>query len=251
MLDALIHQRIPENGFEWKSSIADVETLNRLALKGILDVTKLSFSTWLQVQDKYALLNAGAALGHGCGPLVISSQERSEAEILQGPIAIPGALTTANLLFSLRYPDAQNKIEMVFSEIEQAVASGEVVAGVIIHENRFTYEQHGLVKILDLGEYWEQETGFPIPLGAFAVKRTLDPDTIERVNTQLQDSVQFAFDHPQISMAYVRKHAQEMDETVMQAHISTYVNEFSLNLGAVGLKAVAMLQERARQSGLI
>lgn len=251
MLDALIHQRIPAKGFEWKTSIEDVETLNRLALNGVLDVTKLSFSTWLRVQDQYALLNAGAALGHSCGPLVISAKERSEEEILKGPIAIPGALTTANLLFSLRYPGAQNKLEMVFSEIEHAVASGQVVAGVIIHENRFTYQQHGLVKILDLGEYWEQETGYPIPLGAFAIKRTLDPETIELVNAQLRDSVQFAFDHPQVSMPYVRQHAQEMDESVMRAHISTYVNEFSLELGSVGLEAVAILQDRARNAGLI
>jgi 1,4-dihydroxy-6-naphthoate synthase len=251
MLDALIHQRIPGNGIEWKTAIEDVETLNRLAMQGTLDVTKLSFSTWLRVQDKYALLNAGAALGHGCGPLVISTKARSEKEILQGPIAIPGALTTANLLFALRYPQAQNKKEMIFSDIEQAVASGQVVAGVIIHENRFTYQHHGLVKVLDLGEYWEQETGCPIPLGAFAVKKTLDPETIEMINTQLRDSVQFAFDHPEVSKPFVRRHAQEMDESVIGAHISTYVNEFSLDLGLQGHEAVNTLHERALAAGLI
>lgn len=251
MLDALIHQRVSGSGIEWIPSIEDVETLNRLALQGLLDVTKMSFSTWLRVQDKYALLNAGAALGHGCGPLVISTKARSEEEILQGPIAIPGVLTTANLLFSLRYPGAQDKKEMVFSEIEEAVASGEVVAGVIIHENRFTYQERGLVKVLDLGEYWEQETACPIPLGAFAVKKTLEPETIERVNTQLRNSVQFAFDHPQISMPYVREHAQEMDESVMRAHISTYVNAFSLDLGHQGYEAINVLRERAIEAGLV
>lgn len=251
MLEALMHQRIPSAGITWQSYIEDVETLNRWALEGRLDVTKMSFSTWLRVQDKYDLLTTGAALGHGCGPLVIAKKPLSEKEILSGLIAIPGELTTANLLFSLRYPTALRKIPMLFSDIEKAVLQEQVLAGVIIHENRFTYQQKGLVKIVDLGEYWEAETGCPIPLGAFGARKVLGSANIQEIGTQLGESVRFAFSHKSVVMPYVRQFAQEMDQAVMEAHIDTYVNEFSLQLGDQGLKAIQTLQERARQAGLI
>jgi 1,4-dihydroxy-6-naphthoate synthase len=251
MLDALIHHRIPSKGIEWNIFIEDVETLNRWAMQERLDVSKMSFNAWLHVRDKYTILSSGAALGHGCGPLIIARESLSEDEILKGPVAIPGELTTANLLFSLRYPKAAKPIPMVFSEIETAVLDGRVVAGVIIHENRFTYSKRGLVKILDLGEYWEQETGFPIPLGAIAVKNTLGPQVIEAVDQLIHESVRSAFDNPDTAMPFVRKHAQEMDDNVMQAHIRTYVNEFSLDLGSQGLEAIHVLRDKAIKAGLI
>ncbi|HLF62705.1 MAG TPA: 1,4-dihydroxy-6-naphthoate synthase [Saprospiraceae bacterium] len=251
MLDALIHHRIPGSGISWKEHVEDVETLNTWAIEGRLDVSKMSFSAWLRVQDEYALLSSGAALGHGCGPLVIAKTPISENELLQGPVGIPGELTTANLLFSLMYPQARHKIPMIFSDIESAVSNGKVIAGVIIHENRFTYAQKGLVKIQDLGEYWERETGFPIPLGAFAAKKGLGKEVITSIEAQIRDSILLAFDNPEIPMQYVRQNAQEMDDNVMRAHISTYVNDFSLNLGSQGLEAVRILQARAINAGLI
>jgi 1,4-dihydroxy-6-naphthoate synthase len=165
-------------------------------------------------------------------------------EINRGPVAIPGRLTTANLLFSLCYPEAVNKRVMLFSEIESAVLDGSVIAGVIIHENRFTYAQKGLVKVIDLGEYWESETGCPIPLGAIAVRRSLGDGVFSRVEDLVRQSVQYAFDHPEISAPYVNTHAQEMDPEVIKAHIHTYVNAYSLDIGYQGLEAIQALETR-------
>lgn len=245
MLDALIHQRLKDNTISWTAHIEDVETLNQWALAGKLDVTKLSFATWLRVQNRYDLLSAGMALGRGCGPLVISRQPLTKQEIEEGPVAIPGELTTANLLFSLRFPDAKHKIPMVFSAIETAVIEGRVKAGVIIHENRFTYAAKGLHKVIDLGEYWEEATGCPIPLGAFAIRNDIAPDVREKVNSAIRESVLQAFKDPEMAMPFVRKYAQEMDEYVMQAHIRTYVNDFSVEPGEAGYAAIAMLTRKS------
>ncbi len=251
ILDALLHNRIPTKGMTWKEAIEDVETLNKWAIEGRLDVSKMSFNALLRVQDTYELLSSGAALGHGCGPLVVARKLLTEEEIVRGPIAIPGEFTTANLLFSLRYPKAVNKTPMLFSDIETAVLTGKVVAGVIIHENRFTYSQKGLIKILDLGEYWEQETGYPIPLGAFAAKKSLGSKVIDEISTLIRESVQYAFDHPASSKEFVHQYAQEMDDAVIQAHINTYVNEFSLDLGSQGFEGIQLLKEKAKKAGLI
>jgi 1,4-dihydroxy-6-naphthoate synthase len=250
MLEAMLHGRISSGDIKWHDHVEDVETLNQWALVGKLDVTKMSISTWLRVQDTYDLLTAGAALGHGCGPLVIAREEISEQAVVTQPVAIPGELTTANLLFTLRYPNASQKRPMLFSEIESAVLLGSVASGVIIHENRFTYASKGLVRIVDLGEYWEELTGSPIPLGAFAIKRSLGKQRSEEVSAIIRESVQFAFDSPKIVMPFVRRYAQEMDESVMEAHIKTYVNAFSLDLGEDGLKAVDLLRQKAIQAGI-
>jgi 1,4-dihydroxy-6-naphthoate synthase len=231
--------------------LADVEELNQGAVRGELDITKLSYHAYAHLTEQYVLLDAGSALGRNCGPLLIAKRALSDEEITAGPIAIPGELTTANFLLSLAYPDAKNKKEILFSEIEQAVLRDEVVAGLIIHENRFTYQDKGLVKIQDLGEFWEGTTGHPIPLGGIVVHRRLDREVQQKVNRVLARSVAYAQKNPQATRDYVRAHAQEMDEEVMYAHIGLYVNNFTLDLGAEGRAAVAELFDQATQLGVV
>lgn len=251
MFHALTHGLVGDLNDEFQVSIADVETLNTQALEGVLDITKLSFHTYLKVRETYALLNAGAALGFGCGPLVIARNPLTESQINTGPIAIPGELTTAHMLFRLRYPNATKKAFMLFSDVEEAVLSGKVAAGVIIHENRFTYADKGLTKVIDLGQFWETETGTPIPLGAIVARRSLGSATLERLSETIAASVTYAFDHPDASEAYVSQYASEMDPDVMRRHIQTYVNAYSINLGAEGQRAVAELERRAVTAGIL
>jgi 1,4-dihydroxy-6-naphthoate synthase len=252
MLEALVHGRVgSKHAISWGVHIADVETLNHWALEEKLDVTKMSFGTWLRVQEKYTLLSSGAALGYGCGPLLIAKDPLTEEQVIRGPIAIPGEYTTANLLFSLRYPKAVNKIPMIFSEIESAILDGRAVAGVIIHENRFTYTRRGLTCLLDLGTYWEDLTGSPIPLGAFGIRNALGSDLATVSGSQIRASVEYAFAHREAVMPWVRKHAQEMEDAVMKAHIDTYVNDFSLDLGPEGRLAVDHLYSYASTHGLL
>jgi len=251
MMDALVHQRVEDRNIRWEMRITDIETLNNWALQELLDVTKMSISAWLHVQDTYTLLESGAALGFGCGPLVIAKHPLTDDELARGPVAIPGTLTTANLLFSLRYPHITNKVPLLFSEIEETILRGDVIAGVIIHESRFTYEGKGLAKILDLGEDWEQTTGRPLPLGIFAAKTSLGPGLHRQVSETIRQSVQFAFNNRQTVMPFVREHAREMEDRVMNAHINTYVNDFSVNLGFQGLEAIGLLRSRALLSGLV
>lgn len=251
MLDALVHGRIDTGNLSFEPVMEDVETLNRMAMEGKLDVTKLSYHAFCYCTGKYQLLQSGSALGRGCGPLLIAKRPLEVDGIITGPVAIPGAFTTANLLFSLAYPAAKNKTGMVFSDIEAKVLSGEVVAGVIIHENRFTYAAKGLHKILDLGEYWESKTGSPIPLGGIVVRREWPEQLKSAMNRLVAESVAYAFAHPEASRDYVRCHAQEMDEFVMQQHIDLYVNEYSLALGSVGQQAVRQVFDQARKAGMI
>lgn len=250
IFDAMVNGRIDLGFIEVEVVLADVEELNRMALAGKLDVTKISYNAYAHVHHRYQLLNAGSALGNNCGPLLISKRQLSEDELKTASIAIPGQHTTANFLMSFAYPDAQNKQEFLFSEIESAVTYGKVDAGVIIHENRFTYQEKGLVKIADLGEVWEQQTGFPIPLGGIAIKRQIRPDIRAKFDSLLRQSVQFAFDHPDASKDYVACHAQEMSEEVMWSHINLYVNDFSLNLGKKGKAAISKMYEVGRQFGM-
>ena len=251
MFHALVHSLVPLADITPDVRIADVETLNLWALESRLDITKLSFHTYLKVREQYTLLDSGAALGFGVGPLVIAREQLSEDDINKGPIAIPGEHTTAHMLFRLRYPDASNKQFVMFSDVEQAVLDGKVVAGVIIHENRFTYRDKGLVKIIDLGDFWEDETGTPIPLGAIVAKRSLGPDVIERFDKALAASVSYAFENPSASADYVRRYASEMDPDVMRKHIETYVNEFSVHLGEIGTSAIHQLETRASEAGIL
>lgn len=251
IFDAMIHQKIDTEGLRFEVIMEDVEALNRRAAAGKVDITKLSYHAYAYLNDQYVLLDAGSALGNNCGPMLIAKKSLDESEINQGPIAIPGRMTTANFLFSLAYPEAVLKKEMVFSEIQDAILDNKVAGGVIIHENRFTYQSKGLIKIIDLGEYWETLTGLPIPLGGIVVNRNL-PEAIQHsVNRVMQRSVRFAMDHPDESKPFVVANAQEMEESVMYQHIHLYVNNYTENLGEKGKQAVNTLFNMAIEKGLI
>ena len=250
IFDAMVNGRIDLGDIELEVVLADVEELNRMAIAGKLDVTKISYNAFAYVHYRYQLLNAGSALGNNCGPLLISKKTLNEAELQSAQIAIPGKNTTANFLMSYAYPSVQNKEEFLFSEIENAVLNGKVDAGVIIHENRFTYQEKGLVKLADLGEVWEQQTGFPIPLGGIAVHRRLLPEVRQKFDALLGESVRFAFDNPDASKDYVACHSQEMDEAVMRSHINLYVNNYSLDLGENGKAAIKKMYEVGQQFGM-
>ena len=251
IFDALVHGKIDTEGLEFEVVMADVEELNRRAFLGGLDVTKLSFHAYAYLLKQYVLLDSGSALGNKCGPLLIAKHALTDEEVNAAKIAIPGKFTTANFLLSLAYPEAKNKTELIFSEIEKAVLDEKVGAGLIIHENRFTYGQKGLVKILDLGEFWEEGTGLPIPLGGIVVKRGLPLEVQRKVNRSLHRSVRFALEDPGQSREFVRLHAQEMEEEVMYQHIKLYVNDFTVSLGGEGRTAVGKLYDVARAKGVI
>lgn len=253
MFDAIVHQRIDLEGLAFTLVMDDVEALNRRAFAGDIDVSKLSYHALAHCLANYALLDAGSALGRGCGPLLISARTMALDEVAAGGvrIAIPGIYTTANLLLSLAFPEALDKTPLVFSDIESAVLEGRFDAGLIIHENRFTYQARGLKKVIDLGEFWERTTGAPIPLGGIAVRRSL-PDAVQQaMGRVMRRSVEYAFAHPEASRAFVRAHAQEMNDEVMRQHIDLYVNEYSVDLGTEGRRAVAVLFERAAAAGVV
>ncbi len=242
IFDALVNGKIDTGGIKFDVVLEDVQTLNQWAIEGKLDISKISYGVLPLVLQQYKVLNSGGALGKGVGPLLITKDKKlTIEEVNDARIAIPGINTTAHLLFSLAFPFAKNKSFHVFHEIEDLVLSGQVDAGVIIHENRFTYQQKGLHKIIDLGDYWEQKTGTPIPLGGIvAHNRLLDTVAIQ-VNDLIRKSVEYAFVHyPQVA-TYVKSHAQEMSEEVMRQHIDLYVNEFSIDLGIQGKQAVNTL----------
>lgn len=253
MFDALVHGKIDTEGLSFEVVMEDVETLNQRAMNGELDATKISFAAFTKATDKYVLLDSGCALGLGVGPLVISKSDIPEFKVQSSnlKIAIPGENTTANFLFSFFFPVANNKTKMIFSEIEDAVLSGKVDAGVIIHENRFTYEMKGLKKIADLGELWEQETGQPVPLGGIAVKRNLHGEVQQKLNRVMRRSVEYAMANPESGFEFVKQNAQEMDEQVRRKHIALYVNEYSVNLGEKGRNAIKVFFQKAFEVGVI
>jgi 1,4-dihydroxy-6-naphthoate synthase len=253
IFDALVHKRIDLEGLEFTVSLADVEALNRAAFTGEADITKLSFHAFAHCADSYVLLDAGSALGRNCGPLLISQRAISRDEVAAGGlrVAIPGRYTTANFLMSLAFPAASDKTEVLFSDIEDAVLDGRFDAGLIIHENRFTYEAKGLKKIIDLGEFWEEQTGAPIPLGGIVARRSLPEHVRQTVNRVLRRSVEYAFVNRTASLPYVRAHAQSMSDDVMYKHIDLYVNEYSVDLGSDGRHAVELLFDRAAAAGAI
>ncbi len=238
IFDALVNKKIDTEGFEFDVVLHDVHTLNNLAVKGQLDVSKLSFPALFANAGNYAILSSGAALGKGVGPLLIAKNMAKRGAVEDCVIAIPGENTTAAFLLKYAFPAAKNIKTYVFSSIEDAVLSGEVDLGVIIHENRFTYQQKGLVKVLDLGEYWEQKTGFVIPLGCIAVKRSIDTATQKKVDELIRKSLIYSFHHYPHITEYIKQHAQAMNEAVMRQHIELYVNNFSVNLGKEGRKAI-------------
>ncbi len=251
IFDAMIHGKIDTEGLEFDVVLGDVEDLNRGAFAGNLDITKLSYHAFAYLTDQYCLLDAGSALGNNCGPLLIAKGPKSREEIINGRIAIPGKYTTANFLLGYAYPDIKNKVELLFSDIENAVLNSEVDAGLIIHENRFTYQEKGLVKLIDLGEYWEHTTKMPIPLGGIVIRRDLPLDMQQKVNRIMQKSVQFAAANPKSSLEFVREYAQEMDEAVMYQHIDLYVNDYTASLGKKGKAAVQHLFDVAVEKQII
>ncbi|MBK7172543.1 MAG: 1,4-dihydroxy-6-naphthoate synthase [Bacteroidales bacterium] len=250
IFDALVHQKIDTEGLEFEYVLADVEELNLWAMNQRLDITKTSFHAFLYLTNNYILLNSGAALGFGTGPLLIAKNQPDLRELPGMKIAIPGRYTTANLLISFAYPEASNKIEFLFSEIENAVLDGKVDAGVIIHENRFTYQDKGLVKVTDLGLFWENHTGNPIPLGGIVARKSLPAEVLYAVDRVLRRSVEYALENNVIS-SFVSCNAQEMKEEVMRKHIELYVNKFSINLGEEGIGAVHKLFEMAHESSIL
>jgi 1,4-dihydroxy-6-naphthoate synthase len=253
MFDAMVHRRIDLEGLEFDVRLADIEALNAAAFAGQVDVTKLSFHAYAYCVENYVLLDAGSALGRNCGPLLISKRDITQDEVARGglKIAIPGKYTTANFLLSLAFPRATKKSQLRFSAIEAAVLDGTVDAGLIIHENRFTYRAKGLKKIIDLGEYWETETGAAIPLGGIVVNRALPDDVQQKVNRLMRRSVEYALANRTASLAFVRDNAQEMSEDVMYQHIDLYVNDYSVDLGREGRRAVEVLFDRAKSVGVI
>lgn len=251
IFDAMVHGRIDTEGIEFELVMTDVEELNRHAFAAEIDITKISYHAYAYIADSYLLLNSGSALGFQNGPLLISKYKVYPDEIKNLKIAIPGKYTTANLLLSIAYPDHKNKKEYLFSDIEDVVLSGEMDAGLIIHENRFTYQQKGLKKVVDLGEFWETKTGMAIPLGGIVVNRKLPKEIQQKVDRIMKRSVEFAFENPKVSYPFVKHHAQAMDDKVMQSHIELYVNEFTRDLGIDGRKAVETLYREATVSGVI
>lgn len=242
IFDALVNGKIDTGELTFDVVLEDVQTLNEWALAGKLAISKISYGVWPLLQDQYSLLESGGALGKGVGPLLISKKPIANlAEIDQMRIAVPGINTTAHMLFSMAFPNAQQKQFMVFHEIEQAVLDGKVDAGVIIHENRFTYQEKGLVKLMDLGENWEQALQCPIPLGGIVVRNDVEAMLRQKIDGYIKASVQYAFANYPTLAPYVKQHAQEMSEAVMRQHIDLYVNDFSIGLGADGHKAVNAL----------
>lgn len=243
IFEGLVNHTIDTEGLEFEVVLEDVQTLNNWAIEDKLDISKISYGVLPLVLQKNWVLNSGGALGKKVGPLLIAKESMGNdvSDIQQKTIAIPGENTTAHMLFSLAYPQAMHKMFMVFSSIEEAVLNDRVDAGVIIHENRFTYQQKGLKKIMDLGTYWEMQTQSPIPLGGIVIKRSIDKEVALSVDRVIKRSLEYAFGHYPFISDYVKQHSQEMDTTVMKQHIDLYVNNFSLALGNEGRNAVNTL----------
>ncbi|MBS1918427.1 MAG: 1,4-dihydroxy-6-naphthoate synthase [Bacteroidetes bacterium] len=241
IFDALVNKKINTIGFEFDVVLEDVQTLNQWAMQGKLDISKISYGVLPLVLNQYSLLDSGGALGKGVGPLLISKKNIPISEINNCKIAIPGKNTTAHLLFSLAFPEAKQKQFMVFSSIEEAVLSGEVDCGVIIHENRFTYQNKGLKKIKDLGEFWEEKTRCPIPLGGIVIQKKNSKEIRQQIDSLIKQSVEYAFSKYPSLPDYVKQHSQEMEEQVMRQHIDLYVNNYSVTLGEDGKQAIQTL----------
>jgi len=251
IFDAMVNGKIDTQGLTFDYVMEDVETLNRWADQGKLDITKLSYNSFLHNVQQYALLHSGSALGKGVGPLVIRKPGAEAIDMSTARIAIPGVATTANLLFTLAFPEAKNKEEVLFSEIEQAVLDNRYDAGLVIHESRFTYAKRGLEKIMDMGDWWEGAAQAAIPLGGIVMRRSLDPTLCATVDSIIRESLAYSWQHyPELS-SFVTSNAQEMEEEVMRKHIDLYVNEYTTDLGTVGEQAINTLFRKAQDAGLI
>jgi len=251
IFDAMVHGRIDTEGLEFDYFLSDVEELNRKAIATEVDISKISYHAYAYVAQNYLILDSGSALGYNNGPLLISKHDIGTSDLERRKIGIPGKFTTANLLFSIAWPDAKNKVEYLFSDIDNAIVNEEVDAGLIIHETRFTYYKKGLHKLADLGEFWEQLTGLPIPLGAIVINRNIPEDIALKVNRILRKSLEYAYKDSFASYDFVAGNAKEMDSTVMNNHIKLFVNEFSLDLGEKGREAIRGLFRIAGEKGVI
>lgn len=243
VFDALVNGKIDTEGLSFEPHLEDIQTLNAWAAEGKLDITKLSFPAFFAQSSRYAMLYSGAALGKGVGPLLVAKKKMDLRDVEQSKIAIPGENTTANFLLTYAFRSAKNKVPMLFSAIEDAVCEGKVDAGVIIHENRFTYQKKGLQRVCDLGEIWEQRENAPIPLACIAIKKNISAEVKQKVDRLIRKSVEYAFaQYPQLS-PYVAEHAQAMDEDVMRQHIQLYVNEHTVQLGDEAKAAIEKFAE--------
>lgn len=251
IFEALVHNRVDNEGVDYEWMLADVEELNRRALEGSLDVTKLSYHAFAHAAANYLLLDAGSALGRNNGPLVVSRHKIYPDELRDAMIAIPGKYTTANLLFSIFWPDALRKCEYLFSDIPSVVLSGEADAGLIIHETRFTYRSMGLKLVADTGAMWEEATALPVPLGGIVVNRRVENETALKINRSLRRSLEYAFSHPDASFDFIKKNAFELDPGVMEEHIKLYVNSFTMSLGDEGRNAIDRLFSVAYEKKII
>jgi 1,4-dihydroxy-6-naphthoate synthase len=251
IFDAMVHGRIDTEGLEFDYFLADVEELNSRAFSGTVDITKMSYHAYAYAADKYLILDSGSALGRKNGPLLISKQHIDPDELPGKLIAIPGKYTTANLLLEMAWPEARNKKEYLFSDIEDLILRGEVDAGLIIHETRFTYSKKGLLKIADMGEYWEKLTNLPIPLGAIVVNRSVPHEIALKINRIVRRSLEHAYNDSVAPFDFVVSNAREMDKDVMNNHIKLFVNDFTLNLGDQGRAAIEMFFSFARERKVI
>lgn len=248
---ALTHNKVTVPGHTIEERLEDVETLNQLALERQLDLTKISYHAFGHLRDRYVLLHSGSALGRGCGPLLIAPSDTDMKNLRGKRIAVPGRLTTANLLLQLYGPGYEDLLVIPFDQIIPALKRGDAEAGVIIHESRFTYQQAGFFEVLDLGAWWEEDSGLPIPLGGILARRGLGIKTTQDVDLAIRASLEYAHQHPREPRAYIKDHAQELDDAVIDAHIKLYVNDFSLDLGEEGKAAIETLLSRAEARGLI
>jgi 1,4-dihydroxy-6-naphthoate synthase len=248
IFDAIVNKRIDLEGLTFKIILADVEKLNQMAFESKLDITKLSYHALALLMSEYQVLHAGSALGNHCGPLLISRGNIDLRNISSYRIGIPGKHTTANFLLHFAFPTVTNIQEYLFSDIENALLNKEIDLGLIIHENRFTYASKGLKKVIDLGEYWENETALPIPLGGIGIKRNLPKDLKIKVDKLIKKSIQYAFQHPQLSLPYIKKNAQEMDDEIVRKHIELYVNKYSEDIGDKGKEAILYLFKSINKS---
>jgi 1,4-dihydroxy-6-naphthoate synthase len=250
IFDALVNGRIDTEGLDFEYFLADVEELNRRAFTSDVDITKISCHAYAYAAADYLILDSGSALGYGNGPLLICKQTVEPEKLKDARIAIPGKYTTANLLFSIAWPEATNKTEYLFSDIEEVLLRGEADAGLIIHETRFTYKRKGLHKIADMGEFWQGLTGLPIPLGLIVIHRRMPEDVALKFNRILRRSIEYAGENAQASYDFVVTHAREMESTVMNSHINLFVNDFSMTLGTGGKHAIRELFRLAHERGI-
>jgi len=251
MFNAIAKGNLDLAGYSIEPELHDVETLNALAMDAVLDISKLSFFAWMAVKEKYTLLNSGAAMGFGCGPVLIAKKQLAPEQVQGSRVVLPGKWTTAHLLFRVWAPQADQRIFVPYDRIFDTLAAGQADCGVIIHESRFTFERAGFAAIVDLGAWWEEKTGLPIPLGGIAARKELGEPLIDQIDGLIQTSIQRAMDRPAEVLPYMREHAQEMDADVLQAHVRTFVNPFSLDMGVEGRQALEALETMALNTGIL